>query len=94
MLESSRIGRCLKCYKESETLQLYMEQKLHVDEIEVVDSVDAMGSITAKNTCRGNAPIFLYSVILGSNSLPVYDVYVVCLYVIAKTVSVGIFPTN
>ena len=36
--------------------------------------IDATGSVTVKNTCRGSAPLFLYSVILGSNSQPVYKV--------------------
>jgi len=34
-----------KALKESDTLQLYVERKMHVDEIEAVDSVDSSTSL-------------------------------------------------
>ena len=35
--------------------------------------IDATGSVVARNTCRSQSPIFLYSTVLGRNSLPVFD---------------------
>ena len=61
-------------------LPLYLQQQVDafIDDCKSEEGgvvhIDATGSVIAKNTCRGSAPIFLYSVILGSNSLPVYGV--------------------
>ena len=61
-------------------LPLYLQQQVDafIDDCKSEEGgvvhIDATGSVIAKNTCRGSAPIFLYSVVLGSNSMPVYDV--------------------
>ena len=61
-------------------LPMYLQQQVDafIEDCKSEDGgvvhIDATGSVIAKNTCRGSAPIFLYSVIVGSNSFPVYDV--------------------